>query len=655
MPIIPRVAEYGFQHVALTYNAYTSQEETAPGGDWHNAHIFRRKLGSHASMILLSDEQKYTIQIVATVMASISITAAMIALYWFCLMRRNFRRDLILLLVLSDLFKNFCYILYSGVSLTQGQIQDASIFCQASGYLLQTGLEACDFAVFFISLHMTLQIFPLPNTILGYEGLYNVRYWVYAIWFFVPNITASLAFINDNGAYQIQGAWCWLPVRPFWYRLALAWIPRYVITILIMGAAITIYFYVGAEMKLFGRQMEISSGDGSSSATHRRSTLNRTDTGTTSMASMPTLTPTLERQPSILSNLERSESHPVGAGSIRDKRRSSLPAWHSPFEEPQYNSEHRGSQSATTSRRGSRQVTFDFAAPPDGALSPMQQPTTPIAPPMSPRLPVIPQEESNSQPASPPLRSRMFSQRSEGSSASDPMQSRRRAIKRQVKSLFVYPVAYLVFWIIPFVLHCMNYSDYYAAHPVFAISLLASFCTTTLGLVDVIIFSWRERPWLHISGSDGTLLGSFCFWRFKGDLPFVSRRRALASAGDVPDSDEKLSHSRSTSLLGMVKNSWRRLSSSASAYANTGECPSSRKRSGGGSTGGGGGPDSRVRAREFAQKRLALEREGHMAQARGDGQTSPAAAPQSAGHRNWFDDISEINIPIKSRRPTWSA
>lgn len=94
---------------------------------------------------------------------------------------------------------------------------------------------------------------------------------------------------------------------------------------------------------------------------------------------------------------------------------------------------------------------------------------------------------------------------------------RRRMILRQVRLLFIYPVVYMILMIFPFVSHCMNYSDFYAAHPIYVLSALNPFCLTFLGFVDCLVFCWREKPWSTIPGSDGTFLGSFYFWRFRID------------------------------------------------------------------------------------------------------------------------------------------
>ena len=80
------------------------------------------------------------------------------------------------------------------------------------------------------------------------------------------------------------------------------------------------------------------------------------------------------------------------------------------------------------------------------------------------------------------------------------MKRRRRAIVRQLRLLFIYPCIYMMLWVIPFVVHCMNYSNYWAQHPVFPLSILQVFCMAVMTFCDVFIFCWRERPWRHIPG-----------------------------------------------------------------------------------------------------------------------------------------------------------
>jgi len=68
----------------------------------------------------------------------------------------------------------------------------------------------------------------------------------------LPLIMACLAFTNKNGGYRLIGAFCALPVRPFWFRLTLSWIPRYIIAVLIIILTIVIRLRV----KIFQQKLE---------------------------------------------------------------------------------------------------------------------------------------------------------------------------------------------------------------------------------------------------------------------------------------------------------------------------------------------------------------------------------------------------------------
>lgn len=92
---------------------------------------------------ILEMSQRHTIQVVATVTSSISLAAAICAMYWFIIMRRNFRRDLVLMLIAGGFWKSLWFFIHSLVTFARGPVKTESAFCQASGYLLQVGFEAC--------------------------------------------------------------------------------------------------------------------------------------------------------------------------------------------------------------------------------------------------------------------------------------------------------------------------------------------------------------------------------------------------------------------------------------------------------------------------------------------------------------------------------
>jgi len=112
------------------------------------------------------------------------------------------------------------------------------------------------------------------------------------------------------------------------------------------------------------------------------------------------------------------------------------------------------------------------------------------------------------------------------------MRKRQDAIQRQLGLLFLYPVCYFITYVPPFVAHAMNYTDYYVQHPVLWLNILSFVCLASLGWVDALVFSLREKPWLHMPGSDGTFWGSFRFWENR-NTRFVSNDSAADTELDT--------------------------------------------------------------------------------------------------------------------------
>ncbi|KAK4494598.1 hypothetical protein PRZ48_013954 [Zasmidium cellare] len=609
----------------------------------------RARLGASADFnasSILARQQQYQIQVIASTFSSVSILAAVCAIYWFCMMRRNFRRDLVLLLICGDLWKSFWFLVFSATTLSTGHISTDSSFCQASGYFLQVGLEACDIAIFLMSLHMVLQIFPPKDSFLGHDGLYRLRHAVLATWFVVPNVMSSLAFINSGSAFISQGGFCSLPIRPFWYRLALSWIPRYLIWIFVMGVAIRIYMHVGYEFKVFGEERDRSSSLAGADS-------NTTNTQTTVSAQLPISMRRTESSTSDGAAAEKQAGqddaiapedaimppmptgHPALPGSSKQgvwnpARRQSTPNWSIPFGGAGLETDHfQGaasprSKSNPSSRRGSKQIgagimAEDFAPPPPIPLT-LDRPRGSVS-----TVGSMKSSGAHSSFEQSPALAPITEHKSAASTESAPdnvatraMKQRRKAIQRQLRLLFIYPVVYLILWVIPFVSHAMNYSNHFAQHPIFTISALNVFCQTIMGFCDVLIFSWREKPWRHIPGSDGTFLGSFKFWNVLFSKRWQEQRRKSSALSDDLPGDEKRNSSQS-GLLNSLKrfslsvtgkgNSPRRseisLKSPAPAPTTPSRvrtAPAMHRRT------HSGGSDRRILAAERAQERLEMER-----------------------------------------------
>lgn len=94
-------------------------------------------------------------------------------------------------------------------------------------------------------------------------------------------------------------------------------------------------------------------------------------------------------------------------------------------------------------------------------------------------------------------------------SASAILRRRHRYIQRQLRYLMIYPIVYFLIWLFPFILHCLQFSDRFAADPPFPIIVLYIISTTIFGAANSLVFCLREKPWTMIPDSDGTILGSF--------------------------------------------------------------------------------------------------------------------------------------------------
>ncbi|KAH7068839.1 G protein-coupled glucose receptor regulating Gpa2-domain-containing protein [Paraphoma chrysanthemicola] len=485
-------------------------------------------------------QQTYQVQLSALVCSGLSIVACIIAFYWFSRMDKLFRHRLIMFLIYGDLMRNTWYFVFAVYSLARGRVQTESKFCQSSGFLTQYGTETSDYAVLVMAIHSALQVFR-PASHGASDGLYQYRYYIYFGGIALPSLTASLAFVNPDPAYLSLGAFCTLPIRPFWYRLALSWIPRYLIALTIVILAIAIYAYVGFEFRAYDNistTFRTQTTIGMSQCDAEAGLLVQTAPKTSEMETMP-------------DNTRRTSS--IAHDVMSCHRRGSNIAFgaQNHFTHPadvSHNSVY--SQSLPCSATNLplqrnlsvRPPLFDIPSgytvkPPDneadqeGPLSPTSRPIDDPLASLTPRAPHTGHDRSSSSNASPT------------SATEHRLHRERMRMHRQLRLMFIYPLVYTLMWLIPFVQHCMMYDDYQASHPIFWIRILSTICQMILGLVDCLIFSMREKPWRSIQSSDGSFWGSFAIWR-------NSRIGSISSCGLVVGSVD--SGGMETSMAGSV-------------------------------------------------------------------------------------------------------
>lgn len=354
-----------------------------------------------------------------------------------------------------------------------------------------------------IAVHSALYIFK-PKTG-GEGGLYPYRRWAYGIYVFLPLLLSGLAFINNSDSYVTDGTYCYLPVRPFWYRLALSWIPRYLIFIIILGIYASIYFYVRYKFQGFSGEGHHMQND---------ETLDSTQIETLRRASRPITPPLMShglipvsRQASAneVEASKRSASIPEAQRKPSMTRRPSVHqfmflASFTTKVQPQIPTPPSELSVDSDSFIGPVAHYADIPASPPSVHSMSSQPQEtswrdPFVHPFSPQqfesqntqlsmpenLPVTRVRHGDTDTSSPISQLQLQLTTSRGENLTDlEMLRTRDKIRRQLRFLFIYPLVYIGMWIVPFVSHVMQYDDRYAVNPPFGLTCFTTICICSM-------------------------------------------------------------------------------------------------------------------------------------------------------------------------------
>ena len=72
----------------------------------------------------------------------------------------------------------------------------------------------------------------------------------------------------------------------------------------------------------------------------------------------------------------------------------------------------------------------------------------------------------------------------------------RRAVQRAMRTLFIYPIIYVILWIIPFVNHCLTMQGWFQTHPDrVTMQVLTSMTLCIQSGADACVWALKERPW----------------------------------------------------------------------------------------------------------------------------------------------------------------
>ena len=331
---------------------------------------------------------------------------------------------------------------------------------------------------------------------------------MYVLWVVLPTFDAvlPLALHSYGGAYVNQGTYCYLPISPFWYRIVLSWVPRYFILIFIAGLYLAIYLYVRHKFNRF----DFSKGDShkkpsENTDSHVLSANGQVD-GINSNSSAPTtaVDPSLKTPGPIEGNLRKESDAPAWENYTFGSSTpiAQLPAdqiMDIPLEPMRSSSRHDSDDTSMT--RSSREDTRAM-------IEALRN--------SGPSLEDAAEEKPEAQ-----VPIRLLDSQNKPMTASA-MKSRHTAIKRQLRFLFIYPVVYLIVWIVPFIQHCLLYSLAYRNNQNFVLNCFAVVLLNLQCFIDSCLFSFREKPWRQVgrnqneSGSHTSVLSSLAFWRHGG-------------------------------------------------------------------------------------------------------------------------------------------
>ena len=354
-----------------------------------------------------------------------------------------------------------------------------------------------------IAIHTALYIWK-PSASIGEGGLYPYRHFAYVMWVVFPALSAGLAFTNPDYAYTSQGTYCYLPVRPLWYRVGLAWIPRYIIFITISTIYVAIYVYVHYKFN------DLDSNMGNSYLEENATALNEINAGADNdprvmdpQLDIPTTPP--------LPVLDRHGLIPSNTPSAVD------PSSRKPSIASNYN--------ARPASRGSDSIDQAFGGL-DTRLELGLRGESPTSPEASHFRSVRSTPETSE--ASPPSDNHSFvgilhALRNESGAISDTpidhqprfglpsdatltlvdshgyngaaeeLHHKRIVIRRQLRFLFIYPLVYMFMWTIPFIQNALQYTDWYVRNPSLVLTALVTVIVPLQCAVDSWLFSTREK------------------------------------------------------------------------------------------------------------------------------------------------------------------
>lgn len=486
----------------------------------------------------LSEGEILRVRAVAITASGLSIIVGIVAisaLANYDRRKRVFRHELILFLILCDFFKAIILLLYPLILLCNHHFYTFPALIHILGWGTQFVIEGADFAIFFFAIHFGLLIFK-PNwkwknrktgNIEG--GLYKYKQYIWIITLVLPALMASLVFVNYNklhwvdpktvnivvdnmsnkyyfkpriGGYKPWVAWCYLPGRNLWYKYMLSWGPRYFLILFIVGLYCSIYIYVTRETAKIKEQLRATKPKSKKAKLTWKDYLKRAFFGIfyilsafLSMSMDVYTDSTVGSNKSFTthsngSSFTKRTSVTSEPNRLNNKGAATIETSMSP-EKDQTRYDFKNEDSITSSNetdkaKGTLNVNFDFNQEPkikndDIELKDFNN--------LNNDLELAPETVDKD--------NREFNklQREFQKENYDQLKKRRDQIERTVRSVFIYPISYILIWLFPIAADISQNTHEKIFGPIMWLTYLDTFIRPLPCLVHSFVFIFKEKPW----------------------------------------------------------------------------------------------------------------------------------------------------------------
>lgn len=381
-------------------------------------------------------KQNETQRMLAIVSSSSSIFTCLIAIYLFLAIdprRLVFRHQLITFLIFFDLVKAIILLIFPSRIFTHAQSYYSNRFCQVVGFFTATSIEGADIAILSFAIHTFLLIFR-PALTVKIPGSDRVEGGLYLYRYYVYGLSFLIPLVLASLPYVGRGYISFVT----WCYLPQSpvWyrlVLSWVPRYCIMVIIVSVYCLI-----YFHVLREFRTLGGVFTTMHKL----RLKTG---------LHPSvLNQKPSFFSALSYFWS------SLKD------------FLLPQ------------------------LVIPQEKALSPHTT-TSSSVDPIAVEPITSPRPRDN--PGGPLDSEAVIGDHEIQAANLEGFRKRQRVIEKQMKSIFIYPFAYFLIWLFPFILQCTQFNFERIHGPVYWLNCVVAFMQPFNGVVDSLVFFYRERPW----------------------------------------------------------------------------------------------------------------------------------------------------------------